>query len=517
MSLSEREIALLLEELDPLVDNSSLQKVFEADPRTLVLRFRTSGQNHFLLLSTRTDATRLYFVDHKPNQPDSPTSFTMLVRKWLEGASLTGAEQINDDRVVRLEFQTVDPRWTPPEETTDDDPPLRHVSLVAELAGRVGNVFLVDEHDRIIGRQTDEAIAGRSFERGDTWSPPPAPPQNDKARRLRFGIDSVGAEDHRRSKAVQRYYESSLQAREAREAFDTLRTRVERRLQRLRRRREKVEQDLEEVQQADQYKRRAELLQQAYGKVERGDESVTVPDFYTDDMAPVEVSLDPSRSLQENIDAYFHRAKRYRQAQSKVEKRLDKTRALIERVEKALQTLDDLSAESAEDLPTADALKTLRSRWLDEGILEENRPDTQAGQTRKREQRDRPYREFTAHSGRTILVGKGAEENDSLSTKIARGRDMWFHARDFPGAHVVLRLENRDEAPTQEDLLDAATLAAYFSRGRRDTSVEVTYTRAKYVRKTKNLPPGRVYVSDESVLGLRPDDKRLERLLDSES
>lgn len=515
MSLSEREIGLLLEEVVPLVDNSTLQRVFEADPRTLVLRFRAPGQNHFLLVSTQTDATRLYFVDDKPTQPDSPSSFTMLVRKWLEGASLTGVEQINDDRVVRLDFRAVDPRWTPPEDEADPSPPMRDVALVCELAGRVGNIFLVDEEDRIIGQQTDEAIAGRSFGRGDTWSPPPEPPQNAKARRLRFGLDDLKPDGHRRSEAVGEAYAESLEARRAREAFEELRSRLARRDDQLERRLSNIHEDLEEVRRADAYKRRAELLQQAYGQVQRGDESVTVPNFYADNMEPVEIPLDPSQSLQENIDAYFHKAKRYRQAQSKVEERLDSTRTLKARIEDARARLDALETDDTEDLPRARVIQELKEEWIEEGLLEEE-SDTQQDRAASSERRDRPYREFTAHSGRSIFVGKGAEENDTLSTKIARGRDMWFHARDFPGAHVVLRLENRGEAPSQEDLLDAATLAAHFSGGRRDTGVEVTYTRAKYVRKTKNLPPGRVYVSDESVIGLRLDEERLQRLLGSE-
>jgi predicted ribosome quality control (RQC) complex YloA/Tae2 family protein len=515
MSLSEREIGLLLEELVPLVDNSTLQRVFEADPRTLVLRFRATGQNHFLLLSTQTDATRLYFVDDKPDQPDSPSSFTMLVRKWLEGASLTGVEQINDDRVVRLDVRTIDPRWTPPEDEPNPSPPRRNVALICELAGRVGNVFLVDEQDRVIGQQTDEAIAGRSFGRGDRWTPPPEPPQNAKARRLRFGLDDLDTDGHRRSEAVREAYAESLEARRAREAFQDLRSRLKGRQDQLERRLSHIREDLEEVRRADKYKQRAELLQQAYGQVQRGDEAVTVPNFYADDMEPVEIPLDPSRSLQENIDAYFHQAKRYRQAQTKVEERLDTTQTLKTRVEDARARLHALESDDAEDLPSAQVIQELKNEWIDEGLLEEA-SDAQQDSATTKERRARPYREFMAHSGRSILVGKGAEENDTLSTKIARGRDMWFHARDFPGAHVVLRLENRGEAPSQEDLLDAATLAAHFSGGRRDTGVEVTYTRAKYVRKTKNLPAGRVYVSDESVIGLRLDDERLQRLLQSE-
>jgi predicted ribosome quality control (RQC) complex YloA/Tae2 family protein len=113
-------------------------------------------------------------------------------------------------------------------------------------------------------------------------------------------------------------------------------------------------------------------------------------------------------------------------------------------------------------------------------------------------------------------VGRGGKDNDALSLKVARGNDLWLHAHNWAGAHVVVRLRRDQEVPEQL-LLDAATLAAFYSKGRNDTVIEVTYTRAKNVRKPKGLPPGRVTVAGGKTLALRIEPARLQRLLGREA
>ena len=104
MSLSQAEIALLVDEIAQLAGRSTLQRVLEPDERTLVFRFRAPGETHWLLVSTEHEATRVHFVDEKPDQPGHPTPFAMLCRKWLHGAPFDSVDQVGGDRVVRMTF-----------------------------------------------------------------------------------------------------------------------------------------------------------------------------------------------------------------------------------------------------------------------------------------------------------------------------------------------------------------------------------------------------------------------------
>ena len=500
MTLSRAELELLSEELATLAGRAAIQRVYEVDQETRIFRLRVPGETHLWLLSLEDELTRAHIVQDRPEQPDKPTSFTMLLRKWVEGAHFREVSMLNDDRILRLDLSIRDP------ESETAEPPRIDVALIAELFGRNPNLFLVDEDEEILGQQRQSALGSRDFERGDPYELPPAPPEYSKGDRVRWNLDDAAPEQFERSQIVEINYRQLAQQHRRQELFHELQTRLDRQLDRLERRIGHVEEDLERAENAEQYKRRGELLQSAWGDVEKGADQVEVPDFYEQGQPPVEIPLDPSKTLQENIEHYFHEYKRYTKATDRILERLEES-------ERELRALRE-AREEFERLEDVEDVLELRSRLGREGLLPAPTSDA-AGSGRPGERK--PYREFQAGSGAQILVGRGAEDNDTVSTAVARGRDMWLHARDFAGAHVILRMEKKLDAPRGQDLLDAATLAAWFSKGRRDTLVDVTYTRAKYVRKPKGFPPGRVTVADASTIAVRIEDERIERLLASEA
>lgn len=502
MNLSHREVELVVDELDEYIVASRLQKVFESTPKALVLQLRAPGTTHHLLLSAEDDDARLHLVDAKPQQPDHPSPFTMLLRKWLHGAWLEQITVSEIDRIVHFDMQAIDPDWEP---TSDDEKaPRIALTLVVELLGRHPNILLVDGDGHLIATGPGQLLGDRSTEAGAPYEPPPPPPEWAEDSKVRSTLVGV-APDGSRSRLLAREFNATAEEREFEEAKRSLRSRLKRRFKKLNRRIDAIESDLEHIENADQYRRRGELLQSAYGDVESGASSVTVPDFYRDGMPDVEIPLDPARTLQENIDHYFHQYRRYSEARDKVESRLLDSIELRDRVATARQQLDKL-----DDL---DAVESFRTELEADGRLSSRRSGNHSG---PRQQKPLPpYREFRAQSGATVLVGRSANDNDTLTTSIARGRDVWLHARNWRGAHVVLRMR-RDQEINSEDLIDAAILAAHFSQGKTDTVVDVTYTRAKYVRKPSGAPTGSVTVGGGSTLAVRLEPSRLERLLDTE-
>ena len=125
------------------------------------------------------------------------------------------------------------------------------------------------------------------------------------------------------------------------------------------------------------------------------------------------------------------------------------------------------------------------------------------------------FRTFVARSGKKILVGKGAADNDTLTLKIAKPHDLWLHAKDRTGAHVIVPLVKAQTCPA-EDLVDAAHLAAHFSDARDEKAVDVQYTPKRYLRKPKGSAVGAVVVDREKVLALRFDPALLRQLLERE-
>src|SRR5690606_16411814 len=108
-----------------------------------------------------------------------------------------------------------------------------------------------------------------------------------------------------------------------------------------------------------------------------------------------------------------------------------------------------------------------------------------------------------SHQGFEILVGKNARRNDELTFKIAHKNDLWFHAKDVAGSHVIIR-QVPGKKPGEAVIERAASLAAYFSKRKGEALVPVSYTERKYVRKTKDLAPGQVIVEKETVVLVAP-------------
>ena len=503
INLSQRETELVVEELDELLVPSRLQRVFEDSPSRLVFQLRAPGTTYHLLVATEAKDTRIHLVDGKPDQPPHPSPFTMQLRKWLQGAWLEELQISEQDRIVFMTFQAIEPDWEP--EDRDESAPRQTVILVVELLGRHPNVLLLDEAERIITTGPGKLLGGRDGAAGSSYQAPPPPPdwaETDQVREVLRDVPPDGS----RSEQLADYLARSLHQRRQQQLHRSLQRRLNNRLDRLERRIDHIRDDLERIDDAEEFRRRGELLQSAYGEVDPGAESVTVPDFYRDGMPETEIPLDPSKSLQENIDDYFHEYRRLTAARDKVEERLLDTMELRDKIRRAVETV-----EQTEEF---DQLSQLKSQFEQKRLLP--RDDARGRKGAKRDRPLPPYREFEATSGSKILVGRNASANDELTTSVARGRDIWLHARNFPGSHVVLRMRKDDELHS-EDLVDAATLAAQFSGGREDTVVEVTYTEAKHVRKPKGSPPGSVTIGGGgSTIAVRVEQDRLDRLFDTE-
>ncbi|MFE5726244.1 NFACT RNA binding domain-containing protein [Heyndrickxia sporothermodurans] len=114
---------------------------------------------------------------------------------------------------------------------------------------------------------------------------------------------------------------------------------------------------------------------------------------------------------------------------------------------------------------------------------------------------------YTASDGTEILVGKNNKQNDYLTNKVAGKDDVWLHTKDIPGSHVVIRSKN----PSTETIVEAANLAAYYSKAKDSSSVPVDYTKVRYVKKPNGAKPGFVIYEQQQTIYVTPDaDKVLE-------
>lgn len=254
-------------------------------------------------------------------------------------------------------------------------------------------------------------------------------------------------------------------------------------IQTLKQRKEKLEKEiaskktkLETIATQTPYKHIADILMANLYQLQKGLEKTTLHDFYTG--KDIDIRLKKELSPQENAENYYRKAKN----------QVKETTVLKENLEKAETELKEITAKLDNALAAADS-KALRGMEKDrEAVEESSKPSL--------------FKEFDL-DGYTILVGKNSENNDVLTQKHAHKNDIWLHARGMAGSHVVIKHKPGKTIPSNV-LEYAASLAAYFSKGRTDSLCPVIYTEKKYVRKPKGSAPGQVSVEKEKVLLVKP-------------
>ncbi len=245
----------------------------------------------------------------------------------------------------------------------------------------------------------------------------------------------------------------------------------------------KLEEELDRARASDRYRRLGEaLLAGLSGAQVRGD-TAFVPDPYDAAGAPMAVPIDPALPLPENARVLFERYKKGKRGAVTIEKRL---RAVRER----LREWRALAGPAADTRAPAD-LDRLRDEMARLGLVHAARSAKSPMAIRPTEEPTR-VRRYSSPEGLAILVGKSGQENDTLTFRVASPWDFWLHAADRPGAHVIVRNPQRLKSLPERTLQLAADIAAYHSRARQESRVEVHYTQRKHVRKKKGMPGGQV-------------------------
>jgi hypothetical protein len=319
---------------------------------------------------------------------------------------------------------------------------------------------------------------------------PEASPQVlDLGRPTPYPLPLAGV-DGRPALSVLAAFEGAMAATEAGALAPEVRAALEARLQRVLRRAERLHAEAEEgPAKAAALRRRADLLMAQLHQVSKGDTRVTLDDF---EGGSITVELDPTLGPADNAQSLYERARKRERAAARLPDRV--RAALMEgsRLEAVIAAIDAGTAEPAEV-----------ERWL-----AEVRPSDGPAEEEARV----PYRRFRSSGGLEIRVGKAGRANDELTFHHAAPDDIWLHARDTAGAHVILRWSDREQNPPQRDLLEAATLAALHSRARTSGTVPVDWTRRKHVRKPRKAPPGAVLPDRVATLFVHPDPSLPERL-----
>ncbi len=248
----------------------------------------------------------------------------------------------------------------------------------------------------------------------------------------------------------------------------------------------KLKKEQLQAEKRDELQLAGELIMANIYRIEKGMKSIEVDNYYTG--GKMTIQLDPRKSPVDNSQWYFSRYQKAKTALVKTQEQIDKTGQDIRYFETLLQQVEHAGLSDIEEI---------RDELAEEGFMK-------ARKNSKKKKPSKPAAEtYVSSSGTRISVGKNNKQNDYVTFKLASKSDIWLHTKDIPGSHVVIH----DSEPDEPTILEAASIAAYFSKARGSSSVPVDYTEVRQVKKPNGAKPGFVIYFEQKTVYVTPDEE----------
>lgn len=537
-------------ELRANLEGGRIQKINQPFEQEIVLNIRSNRQSHKLLLSAHSILGRVQLTQTEFTNPKVPNTFTMILRKYLQGAVIEEIKQLENDRILEFTVSNKD-------EIGD------HIqaTLIVEIMGKHSNIILVDKSEqKIIEAIKHVGFSQNSYRTilpGSTYIRPPEThslnpytvsdeklfeilstqelsPKNlqqvfqglgrDTASELASHLQTDRLKNFRAffdqathpsltdksyaalpfanspenqphfeslSSLLDFYYQDKAERDRVAQQANELIKRVASELEKNRKKLIKQEQELADTETAELVRQKGELLTTYLHQVPNDQPSVRLDNYYTGQ--ELEIELDVTLTPSQNAQRYFKKYQKLKEAAKHLTNLIEETKATIVYLESVDTMLGQASLAEIDEI---------REELIETGYLKRRHRE-------KIHKRQKPER-YLATDGKTIiLVGKNNLQNDELTFKMAKKGELWFHAKDIPGSHVVIT-DNLD--PSDEVKTDAAELAAYFSKARHSNLVQVDMIEAKKLHKPTGGKPGFVTYRGQKTLRVTPTEEKIKTM-----
>jgi predicted ribosome quality control (RQC) complex YloA/Tae2 family protein len=474
--MDQPTIQAIVDELEPALAGHFAGRVFQLSPFSLAIDFgaRDAG---YLFLSADPAQPRMYLIKRRARELEQQSIplllFAQAIRSLLSGAKLLSIKKDSEERIVRLEFLS--------ESETGDK---SHFTLVAQLTGRSTNLFLLDGDNQV--RHALRAPVGAGQEIGQPYRPPETqssasgtPAESD------FNLDATVSS---LSEQLDRHFLDREAERSFANRSREVREQLKKEIAQRSKLRKNLQRDLSNHGDPLGHKRMADLLLANISTAKRSGNRVRLIDYYSDGTPELTVELDENTSLQEEAARLFSRYTKAKHAAEQINTRLAQ-------LEPEIENLQNRLAEVEKIIEAGDVA----------GLTSFEKPAKTSATTRKKQEAEKipGVRRYRSSDGYEVLVGRAAQTNDRLTFKVAKPHDLWLHAADYPGSHVVIRNLTRNEIP-HRTIIEAAQLAAKFSQAGEDSKVTIHYTSRKFLSKPKGAAPGLVRMSTFKTIVVSP-------------
>ena len=550
-------------ELHQTLAGGRIDKVSQPEKDAIVLVVRAGNANHRLLLCASPNNARCHLTNATFPNPLEPPMFCMLLRKQLMGGRIISVSQIGGDRIVHIDIAVVDELGDHVLRRLILEVMGRHSNLILvdgsnrilEAARHVNfdmsrvrqvqpglDYIAPPAQDKVAPDEiTAENLESRLAAQGDIALHKALQScisglSNPAARELACRVLSPGCDRtddlhdaavrladflHRLpelaapcvlvddmgdpcdvfpytylsqpidlqqpcgsiSQALERYFGTrDAQDRIAQKSASMVRL-LKGHVDRCERKLALQEEELAGAARMEEFRLMGEIINANLWQLHKGMEKAVLPNYYDENGGTVTVPLDITLTPVQNAQRYFKKYQKARSARETAAEQREKTLQELDLLEGALLDVGKCVGESE--------LEEIRQQLVQAGYMKRN--------SNRRQQRalpqSKPYH-YRSGDGIDIFVGKNAMQNDRLTTS-AKPNEMWLHAKDMPGSHVIIRYEG--ELPDRT-LLEAAQLAAWFSKGQRSSTVPIDYTLRRYVKKPSGAAPGKVFYTNQRTL-----------------
>lgn len=578
MNLEGLTLKLVTDTLSRELLNSKIYKVFMPNPHALLLLVRRTRDTNALLADMNGGSPALYIPEQLPENPETPPTFCMLLRKHLEEGRITRITQSGLDRIITLEIDML-----------GASSKIITKKLIFELTGKNSNIILTQD-DIIIDSLKHVGAAQSSYRTIQPGKPYVAPPPQSglnlltaapsdivqtanavpaasflkafigattgigkaTAQELLQAADIVPQEvrlDNASCTAladVIAKLQSRLNAAEQEQPVYALISRTNQvktiltlppqlleqgmharefvninsainfamslkpiqlpqheQLQKLvtgeiakhKKKLAALEQDLAHAENAEEQRMLADTIMANIYQLRKGQTQAELINIY--DGESVTVQLSPILSPTENAQAYYKRYNKYKRAQSEVALQITATEEMLQ----YLASLDSslLTATSKNEI------EEIRQEMIAADLIKV------VGKKKKSAlQKSQPLH-IRLSEDTDLYIGKNNRQNDYVTFSIGGPRDLWFHTKDIPGSHIILKTTLPEAR--EEDIALAVELAAYFSKAREGSSVPVDCVQRRYVKKPSGSKPGFVIFTNQKTYYATPDAQKLEKYL----
>lgn len=543
MSIDGCFIHYLTTELNKEILNFKINKIYQPAPLEIVLQLRGKNEaglivNKQLLISSKLDHPRIHLLTKKISNPEVPNNFCMLLRKYIERGVIKEIKQYQNDRLIELHINAYN--------ELDDE---NTFILIFEIMGRNSNIILLNSENTIIDalRKLPPSFDNlRTIIPHAKYNYPSSTksinPFNNGIPLLLDNLQGVSKQllntlneldnsnilsflnqeikpvifktekkldfyayplsndyevisTHQSlSEMLEEYYNESLKTVNY-NAVELEKT-IQKEFKKANIKLSNLTLDLQKAKENLKYSNIGILLQSNLYKVKKGDTKVIVLDYFNNN-EELEINLNPLLDPSSNLKAIFNKAKKASTAIVEVKKQID---IVLKEIEYLNTILFQLSIADNKDLEEIKLELSLN------GYLKSNQ------KYKKKQQKI----EFITYKVDDILiyVGKNNTQNDYLTHKIASSNDYWFHTKNLPGSHVIVKIpENDPNFIMSEKLIRAAAnIAAYYSTGKTSNSVPVDYTKVRYLKKVPGMKGSFVTLQNQKTIYIDPDINLIKNL-----